>query len=219
MAELFVDSVNHWFGNREILSSVYLNCKIGEVVGLLGRNGCGKSTLLKIIFGSVKPKFKYLTINGKIYNKGFLSNSVSYLPQDTFIPDQITLSAAIDIFCLNNREQLIKINFVFENLNTKFYNLSGGEARYLECLLMIYSDKPYVLLDEPFSQLSPLLVENLKTHINHFKREKGFIITDHYYRSILDVSDRIVLLHNHCNYTIQKEEDLVLHGYLPGFNA
>ncbi|TCD10608.1 ATP-binding cassette domain-containing protein [Pedobacter frigidisoli] len=47
MPELYVDSVNHWFGDREILSSVYLNCKIGEVVGLLGRNGCGKSTLLK----------------------------------------------------------------------------------------------------------------------------------------------------------------------------
>ena len=98
----------------------------------------------------------------------------------------------------------------------KFYNLSGGERRFLECLLMIYSDTEYALLDEPFSQLSPLWVEELKNHINDAKACKGFIITDHYYKSILDVSDRIVLLHNRCNYTIQNEADLILHGYLPG---
>ncbi|TCD10609.1 ATP-binding cassette domain-containing protein [Pedobacter frigidisoli] len=151
--------------------------------------------------------------------KGYLSKNISYLPQDNFIPDQINLSAAIDIFCKKNRDQLMQIKFVSDNLDAKFYNLSGGEARYLECLLMIYSDHEYVLLDEPFSQLSPLWVEDLKTHINHAKIAKGFIITDHYYRSILDVSDRIVLLHNRCNYTINNEDDLILHGYLPGYTA
>jgi ABC-type sugar transport system ATPase subunit len=69
MQELSIDSVNQSFAEREVLSSVYLNCKIGEVVGLLGRNGSGKSTLLKIIFGSVKANFKYLNINNKVYKK------------------------------------------------------------------------------------------------------------------------------------------------------
>jgi len=216
MPELCVDSVNHWFGKREILSSVYLNCKVGEVVGLLGRNGCGKSTLLKIIFGSIKPKFVHLNINNKIYRQGYRSKNLSYLPQDKFIPDQINVSQAINIFCKKYKSDLLQIEFVCNNLNSKFYNLSGGECRFLECLLMIYSDAEYVLLDEPFSQLSPLWVEELKNHINRAKTHKGFIITDHYYRSILDVSDRIVLLHNQCNYTINTENDLVLHGYLPG---
>ena len=219
MPELLVDSVNHWYGDKEILSSVYLNCKIGEVVGLLGRNGCGKSTLLKIIFGSIAPKFKYLNIDSRIYSKGYLSKKLSYLPQDQFIPEQISLSAAIDIFCKTNRKALIKIKLIADNLNAKFYDLSGGQARYLECLLMIYSDHQYVLLDEPFSQLAPVMIEDLKAHINHVKTHKGFIITDHYYDSILDVSDRIVLLHNRCNYSINRPEDLVLHGYLPEFNA
>lgn len=219
MPELFVDSVNHWFGDREILSSVYINCKIGEVVGLLGRNGCGKSTLLKIIFGSIKPKFQFLNINGKIYNKGYLSKNLSYLPQDNFIPNQINVLQAINIFCKKHQPELLQIELVRQNLSSKFYNLSGGEARFIECLLMIYSDTEYVLLDEPFSQLSPLWVEELKSHINKVKAHKGFIITDHFYKSIIDVSDRIVLLHNRCNYTIKNEDDLILHGYLPGFTA
>jgi len=219
MQELFIDSVNQYFADREVLSSVYLNCKVGEVVGLLGRNGSGKSTLLKIIFGSVKANFKYLNINNRVYAKGYLSKNLSYLPQDNFIPDQINVSQAIDIFCKKHGAELHQIEFVKNYLNSKFYNLSGGERRFLECLLMIYSNAEYVLLDEPFSQLSPLWVEELKKHIDGAKAYKGFIITDHYYKSILDVSDRIVLLHNRCNYTIQNEADLILHGYLPGFTA
>jgi lipopolysaccharide export system ATP-binding protein len=217
MQRLFIDSVNQSFADREVLSSVYLNCKIGEVVGLLGRNGSGKSTLLKIIFGTVKANFKYLNINNKVYEKGYLSNNLSYLPQDNFIPTQISVLQAITTFCKKRQAELQQIEFVTKNLGSKFYNLSGGECRFLECLLMIYSDADYVLLDEPFSQLSPLLVEEIKNHINRAKAYKGFIITDHYYRSILAISDRIVLLHNRCNYNINSEEDLVLHGYLPGF--
>ncbi|WP_406826060.1 ATP-binding cassette domain-containing protein [Pedobacter sp. KACC 23697] len=219
MQELSIDSVNQSFADREVLSSVYLNCKIGEVVGLLGRNGSGKSTLLKIIFGSLKANFKYLNINNIVYEKGYLSKNLSYLPQDNFIPKQITVMQAIHTFCKIKQADLKQIEFVDNHLNAKFYDLSGGERRFIECLLLIYSDVQYVLLDEPFSQLSPLWIEELKKHINKLKADKGFIITDHYYKSILDVSDRIVLLHNQCNYTINNEEDLVTYGYLTGFTV
>lgn len=219
MQELSIDSVNQSFADREVLSSVYLNCKTGEVVGLLGSNGSGKSTLLKIIFGSVKANFKYLNINNKVYKKGYLSKNLSYLPKDNFIPGKITVLQAIDTFCKKQRAELQQFEFVKKYLNTKFYNLSGGERRFIECLLIIYSDAQYILLDEPFSQLSPLWIEELKKHINKSKADKGFIITDHYYKSILDVSDRIVLLHNRCNYTIHNQDDLVTYGYLPGSTA
>ncbi|QXU42757.1 ATP-binding cassette domain-containing protein [Pedobacter sp. D749] len=219
MQGLSIDSVNQSFANREVLSSVYLNCKIGEVVGLLGRNGSGKSTLLKIIFGSVKANFKYLNINNKVYQKGYLSKNLSYLPQDNFIPGKISILQAINTFCKHGQAELKQIEFVASNLDARFYDLSGGERRFMECLLMIYSDAEYILLDEPFSQLSPVWIEELKKHINRTKAYKGFIITDHYYKSILDISDRIVLLHNKCNYNIDNEDDLVKHGYLPGFKT
>lgn len=219
MQELSIDSVNQFFADREVLSSVYLNCKIGEVVGLLGRNGSGKSTLLQIIFGSVKANFKHLNINNKVYQKGYQSKNLSYLPQDNFIPDRITVLQAVDTFCRKQKAELKQIDFVTNHLSVKFYNLSGGERRFMECLLMIYSDTEFILLDEPFSQLSPLWIEELKEHINKAKAKKGFIITDHYYQSILDISDRVVLLHNKCNYTINNADDLVTHGYLSGFTA
>ncbi|RBQ02950.1 ATP-binding cassette domain-containing protein [Pedobacter miscanthi] len=219
MQRLFIDSVSKSFANRKVLSSVFLNCEIGEVVGLLGRNGSGKSTLLKIIFGSVKADFKYLNIDNKIYDKGYLSKNLCYLPQDNFIPNRVTVAVAIEAFCKIHKEKLLQIPFVSDNLGKRFRDFSGGECRFLEALIIIYSDADFILLDEPFSQLAPLLIEELKRHVNDLKLFKGFIITDHYYKTILDVSDRIVLLHNGCNYEINNNNDLVLHGYLPNLNG
>jgi ABC-type lipopolysaccharide export system ATPase subunit len=109
---------------------------------------------------------------------------------------------------------LLSTAVIKDNLNVQLIELSGGNRRLVEALLLIYSDAKYVLLDEPFSQLAPLIVDELKSHILKFKDKKGFIITDHYYRQILEVSTRVVLIHNGCNYQINTEEDLVLHGYL-----
>lgn len=219
MQELFIDSVTHRFGEQTILNGVFINCKIGEVVGLLGRNGSGKSTLLKIIFGSIKPDNKYLKLDDKLLTKGYLSKEISYLPQDNFIPNEFTVSDAIEIFCKTHQQRLLEIQFVYNNLKKKFRNFSGGERRFLEALILIYSDSKFALLDEPFSQLAPLLVDELKQQIHYMKQFKGFIITDHYYRSILDVSNRVVLLHNGSNYKINNIDDLILHGYLPDLKA
>jgi len=219
MQELFIDSVTKEFNNRAILSGVYINCGIGEVVGLLGRNGSGKSTLLKIIFGSIEADFKYLKLNDEIISKGYLSGKIAYLPQDNFIPNKLTVETAIGIFCKKYKNLLLEIPFVADNLQKKFKDFSGGESRLIEALTIIYCDADFVLLDEPFSQLAPLLVDELKQHIIKLKPHKGFIITDHFYKSILDVSDRIVLLHNRCNYKINTVDDLILHGYLPDFKA
>lgn len=218
MQELFIDSVTHGFNQQAVLNGVYLNCKIGEVVGLLGRNGSGKSTLLKIIFGSINADFKHLRLNDEIIQKGYLSGRIAYLTQDTFIPNKLTVEEAIEIFCIKYKEILLQVNFVTQNLKKKFRDCSGGEQRLLEVLIIIYSDNMFILLDEPFSQLAPLLVEEVKLHVNKMKKFKGFIITDHYYRSILDIADRVVILHNGCNYKINTPEYLILYGYLPDLN-
>jgi len=215
MQELYIDSVKHSFGKLDVLNSVYLNCKMGEVVGLLGRNGSGKSTLLKIIFGAIKPHFKYLKLDGEIIQKGYLTNQISYLPQGYFIPHYLKVKDLIDLYINNYKEQIAEIDVLKLNLNESIGNLSGGNRRLIEALLIIYSDAKYVLLDEPFSQLSPLVTDEIKMHIQKLKAEKGFIVTDHYYSKILEVSSRVILIHNGCNYSINNEDDLRLYGYLP----
>lgn len=217
MDELYIDSVNHRYGDREVLSSVFLNCKIGEVVGLLGRNGSGKSTLLKIIFGEIKPHFMHLKVDGEFTKKAYLSGQVAYLPQGFFIPQYLKINDLVNLYANKYKDELLAIDVIKTNLTELIGNLSGGNRRLVEALLLIYSDAKYVLLDEPFSQLSPLIADELKTHIARFKEQKGFIITDHYYRQILEISTRIVLINNSCNYSINNEDDLILNGYLPNW--
>lgn len=86
--------------------------------------------------------------------------------------------------------------------------------RLIEFMLILYSDSDFVLLDEPFTQLASIVIEEMQRQLSNFNTLKGIIITDHYYQHILHVSSRIVLLHNGCNYKINGIEDLQLHGYL-----
>lgn len=215
MDELYIDSVNHLYGEKKILSSVFLNCKIGEIVGLLGRNGSGKSTLLKIIFGEVKPRFAHLKVDEKFTTKAYLTGKVAYLPQGFFIPQNLKIKDLVNVYANKYKEQLLAIEVINTNLSEQIGNLSGGNRRLVEAFLLIYSDAKYILLDEPFSQLAPLIADELKLHILKFSHHKGFIITDHYYRQILEIATRIVLINNGCNYHINNEDDLILNGYLP----
>ncbi|RYF20614.1 MAG: ATP-binding cassette domain-containing protein [Flavobacteriales bacterium] len=214
MDELYIDSVNHHYGDREVLSSVFLNCKVGEVVGLLGRNGSGKSTLLKVIFGEIKPRFMHLKVDGKLTEKAYLSGQVAYLSQGFFIPQYLIIKDLVNLFTNKYKDQLLAIDVIKANLTAQIGTLSGGNRRLVEALLLIYSDAKYLLLDEPFSQLAPIVTEEFKSHIIKFSSIKGFIVTDHYYRQILAVSTRVVLINNGCNYAINSEDDLILNGYL-----
>jgi lipopolysaccharide export system ATP-binding protein len=215
MYELCIDSVDHRFGNRHVLSQVYLKCAAGEIVGVFGRNGGGKSTLLKAIFGSISPHNKHLRIDGKIIEKGYLSGEVVYLPQSYFIPHYMRVVTLLELYVNKYRAQLLQQEVVRDNLNEKIGHLSGGNRRFVEALLVIYSDARYVLLDEPFSQLSPLMIEKIKANILCMLPHKGFVITDHYYSHMLQFASRMVLLNNGSNYHIDTVDDLKRYGYLP----
>lgn len=215
MQELYIDSVAHRYGSNQIINNVYIKCEVGEVVGLLGRNGSGKSTLLKIIFGSINPQYKHLKVNDNLINKGYRTGQISYLPQGNFIPAKMKLETLLKLFTNKYQTELLQIDLIRENLDVPLINLSGGQARLVESLLILYGDSHFVLLDEPFSQLAPLISEELKGHIQKLKSVKGFIITDHHYQQIIDISSRIVLLHNGGNYNIKTIDDLRIHGYLP----
>src|ERR1700722_1387969 len=90
---LLVDSVELAFDSRKILQDVALQCSQGEIVGLLGRNGSGKSSLLKIIFGSLKPAYRYVSIDGKYIYNGYSDGDIAYLPQHNYLPHHIRISS------------------------------------------------------------------------------------------------------------------------------
>lgn len=216
MKKLHVDSVMKSYDNKQILSDVYLSCKKGEIVGLLGRNGIGKSTLLKIIFGSIKADNKFIKVDNK-YIKGIFDNRdlIKYLPQESFLPNQITVKTIIKSFCEKKNREIILKNHLIEPLLTKKTNhLSGGEKRILELFIIILSKSKYVLVDEPFNGLAPVHKEEIKKLILEQSKNKGFIITDHDYRNILDIATRSIIIYDGGTKDIKNNEELIKYGYI-----
>ena len=151
--ELEISGIIKQSESRLLLSDVYLKCKTGETVGLLGRNGSGKSTLLQIIFGTMSAENKMIRINSSIYARPYLEGSqISYLPQKSFLPKVLNIRKLVNIFIEDKdaRETILRDERVAKYLNKRASSLSAGELRYLEILLVINLPVRFVLLDEPF---------------------------------------------------------------------
>lgn len=207
----------HRIGNRNILTDIYISCRTGEIIGLLGRNGCGKSTLLKIIFGSLPNEDKNVRINGTTYARPFSEgNLIAYLPQKHFLPTGISVYRIISIFIRSpeKRKRIIQDERIAVHLRKKASELSGGTLRYLEILLLLNLDTCFVLLDEPFSGIEPLYKDLIKALLNEYSSHKGFIITDHDYRHILEVSTKVILLTNGVCKSVGNLDDLKQWNYL-----
>lgn len=195
MAILEADSIWLSFAGRKILQNIYLRIDTGKVVGLLGRNGCGKSCLLGIIFGTVRAENQSVRVDGVFFNNPYQEQHlIRYLPQHSFVPPFLVVDQVFKMY---------KIDFEiviahFEQLKSYRYQtfgaLSGGEQRLFETLLILLSPVAFVLLDEPFSGLSPLWIEAIKKLIEEQKKYKGILISDHQYGHVLDLSDSLYLL-------------------------
>ena len=212
---LKTDSVQLEFDGRKILQDIYLDCKQGEVVGLLGRNGCGKSSLLRIIFGTLTPAFKHVSINGEYIAKGYRNTRIAYLPQHNYLPAGIKIEKLAKNFIDPQfLEEFTGLDIYRNHFNKTVGKLSGGELRQLETLMIIYNKADFILLDEPFTHISPIQADLFKPIIKRCAQRKGFIVTDHQYRNIIDISDRIILISNGSTKHIKTTDDLITWGYV-----
>ncbi|MBK8290091.1 MAG: ATP-binding cassette domain-containing protein [Flammeovirgaceae bacterium] len=215
MATLEFDSLYLAFGTHRILSSIYVKCTTGQVVGLLGRNGSGKSCLMQIVFGNLSAESKSVRYNGTSLMGNYMSKkTIAYLPQFDLLPSFITFEQALKFYSVDKNK--IKAGFpeLLEVLKRKSSEVSGGQRRLFEVLLILHSQHPFCLLDEPFSGLMPVTIDRLKELILEERKNKGIIITDHLHRQIRTIADELYVLTNGTTYQIKNDEQLIEYGYL-----
>ena len=177
---LEIDGVELCFGSRKILNDIYLSCETTKVTGLLGQNGQGKTCLLNIIYGNIKAQSRSVRFDGRsVFDAYKRPTLLTYLPQFNFVPEQLSLSRVFGDFNLN----FVDFSNVFPEFiglaTKKISKLSGGQRRLVEVYLLIKSKSQFSLLDEPFSHIMPLHIEQIKALIIQEKEKKGFLITDH----------------------------------------
>lgn len=215
---LEADGIQLEFGNRRVLSDIYLKCETGEIVGLLGRNGQGKSCLMNIIYGSMPAADKSVRINSKPIPLAFKHpRQLSFLPQHSFIPSHLALTRLFSDFEIDWSDFVRHFPEFSGLYKSRFRHLSGGQRRLVEVYLIVKSNAQFSMLDEPFSHLMPLHIEKMLEILAAEKENKGFLITDQLFQHITAIADRLYLLANGKLHTVQSPADLEKFGYIRGY--
>ncbi|WP_029038176.1 ATP-binding cassette domain-containing protein [Salinimicrobium xinjiangense] len=218
MNRLEVMEVNKTFGKNQILNRVSFSCKTGEIIGLFGRNGSGKSTLLRGIMGTLSMDSITIYINGDNIQtpKIFPKQLIGFLPQDSFLPKEMKVRDVIPLMFPDGDEQdkIFHSDGVAAFDSRRIGKLSAGQLKYLELVLLAQLPQPFLLLDEPFSMLEPMYIERVKKLLLSLKATKGLVITDHYYRDVLEIADRSLVLKAGRAFEVENEQDLARHEYL-----
>ena len=212
---LEVDGIQISYNGKVLLSDVYLKCETNEIIGLLGRNGSGKSTLLKIIFGLVSAPNKCIRIDGISRNNKNMLGEIGYLHQDQFIPNHLSVKKVISLSIDEKAmEDFCEDKLIQSVLGKRIKYLSSGELRYLEIKLVLFNSSRFVLLDEPYNGLAPLMIDVVNEMILNNTHKKGIIITYHNYQNVLKISNHLVLIKDGKTHHLKEKRELVEKGYL-----
>lgn len=212
---LLVDSVHLEFDKLQVLQSAFITAQTGRVTGVLGRNACGKSCLFKCIMGGIKPQNIFIRFNDEPETDyGHIGRRVKYLPQNVFIPSDMTLGEAFELYGVDYNGLVAFDNKFHTYQRMTPGQLSGGEVRIAEMYMVLNSDSEFCILDEPFSNVAPKYVEMMQELIRMHKATKGIIISDHLYESVMDITDDLFLLRDGYTFPIKAREDLIHHGYI-----
>ncbi len=212
---LEADGIQLDFGLRQILSDVYLKCETGKITGLLGRNGQGKSCLMNIMLGNLKSAVSSVRFDGNmVSDAGKRPDLLLYLPQFNIIPKSLKVKQVLDDFKLPYADFTNRFPEFKDRGDARVSHLSGGQWRALEIYIIAKSPSLFAMLDEPFTHLNPLQIENVMQFLSEEKVNKGFLITDHMYSHLLDISDYVYLLKDGKTHLTSSREDLEELGYI-----
>ena len=209
MTTLYLKDLEKSYSGRQVVRSVSLNVRSGEVVGLLGPNGAGKTTTFYMTIGLVRPDKGMVLLDDEditdlpMYQRA--RKGVGYLPQETTIFRKLTvkqnLMAILEILPIDSAERKRRAEMLLEELGIKHLEkqkanvLSGGEKRRLEISRALATNPSFILLDEPFAGIDPLAVADIKNIIGHLKRRGiGVLISDHNVRETLGACDNAYIL-------------------------
>jgi len=202
--------LNKRFHRRHVVNTVDLELKSGEIVGLLGPNGAGKTTIFSMVVGLIRPTAGRVVLDGADITAAPMHQraraGLGYLPQEPSVFQKMTveenLTAVLEArgearAARQDRAAAILREFGLGHVSgQRAYTLSGGERRRLEIARAMLTEPRYLLLDEPFSGIDPIVVGELQRLLLKISRNGlGILITDHNVQETLSVTDRAYLIY------------------------
>jgi lipopolysaccharide export system ATP-binding protein len=200
------------YSGRTVVNRVCFAVNRGEIVGLLGRNGAGKTTSFRMTVGMIRPDGGQVFFDGDdvsqlpMYRRA--QKGIGYLSQESSVFQRLSveenLLAILELLpglsAADRRRKAAELmdQFGLRPLaRQEARTLSGGERRKLEIARALITRPKLILLDEPFSGVDPIAVEDLQREILQLRKQYGLsiLLTDHNVRETLHVTDRSYIIH------------------------
>lgn len=194
-------NINLTFDNKVIFSNFSYQITSGQKIAVIGPSGCGKSTLLNIIYGEMLPDSGQVLFNGKSLQKQQIMQSTTYILQDSYCFNELTLEENI---ALNKIFDVDKMNKILNLVNIAYLKgkiinpnkISGGEKQRIEIARSLYHDSNLILADEVKSNLDKANAKQIEEIllaipqtvievIHHYTDE-----TLNYYDQVIDLSHK-----------------------------
>jgi lipopolysaccharide export system ATP-binding protein len=194
---------------RTVVDQVNLSVAQRSIVGLLGRNGAGKTTTFRMVMGMVVPDEGSVVFEGTEVSKlpmykrarlgmGYLSQEPSVFQRLSVRDNLIAILETMSMSAAQRKEkaeELVEQFGLTEVINSQARFLSGGERRKLEIARAMVTNPSLILLDEPFSGVDPIAVEELQTEIRRLVAGGvSILITDHNVERTLEVADKAYII-------------------------
>ena len=194
---LEIDNISYQRGKKQILNDISFAIDSNECVAIIGENGAGKSTLFDIILTDLNPS------SGKILyfeKKNYPTDKIGFCYDNFNIFPELKIREIIKFFCkeygleYTEVERYFDLFHLHQLLDSFLCELSMGEKKRLSILLSIVHNPELLILDEPFSNIDPILVDSLWNVIR--KKVKSILYSTHNWNSAIDLADRLIFIKN-----------------------
>ncbi len=196
---LVLKNIKKSFGSKKVLKGVNFHAERGKITVLCGPNGAGKTTLIRIILRLLREDEGSLNIDTSYSSIGFIFHN-------DILFKELTLKENIKFFLKSKkkalREEMLKKYLLFFKLDgdfdTKISKFSAGMKRKAELLRVILEEPEFLILDEPTSNLDPLVKVEIRKLLLELNRKEGLTIfmTSHNLDEVEKIGDKILILND-----------------------
>jgi branched-chain amino acid transport system ATP-binding protein len=205
MSSLAVEDVHSRYGAAEILSGVSLDVGQGEVVALLGRNGMGKTSLVRTIAGMRPPLLSAGRVRwedadiSRLPSHRVARQGISIVPQGRHIFGSLTVRENLTVTARPGHWTLGTVVDFFprlaERMNNRGGTLSGGEQQMLAIGRALMTNPRLLLMDEPSEGLAPIVVGNIREHVEALKgADLSILLVEQNLGLAMRLADRVYVL-------------------------
>lgn len=200
-------SLNHvvkTFGGVRAINNLTVDFEPQRVHGLIGPNGAGKTTLFNLTSGTLRPDSGEISFNGVPITRWYpwdiarlgisrTFQTIRIFPKMTVLQNMMVPYGTDP----NRSVELLEFVGIGDLRDVPARELSYGQQKLLEFARALITSPKFVLLDEPTAGVNPVLIEKIMGYIRDLTRAgKTFIVIEHDMKVIMNLCERIVVLHN-----------------------